>query len=186
MKLNLIVNSVAIAPHGITDLIHAYTFDNMKNLRKIYIRSFCFSLISNTIHVYNNNINLIDGVFLISSIFHFRHDIPKSITNPILWTTILVTLTPIIGIHIFTLYMIFIHVPRHYKKCWYFLRYQKLEAILLILIVAATSYHGFLLFNILNKNSTFYFTHIVKSVVKSVVKSIIISHVIYNEKYIDI
>ena len=177
MRITPLVNGIIVAPHGITDLFHAYSYDNMHNLMKIYGGSLIFMKISNLIHSNFQDVNLLDNVFYASSIFHFKHDMPKLKNNdkviPYLLSSILVTSTLVMDMDLFTVYMTLIHVPRHYLKCWDFMKKYK-ELLLLSIIVLSVP--GYLIIDNLNN---------LDKDILSIVESIVIAHIIYNEKYID-
>lgn len=175
MKITPLINGVVVAPHGITDLFHAYEYNNINNLIKIYLGSLIFMEISNFIQNDFHNIQLLDSVFFSSSICHFKHDMPfqkkNKITSYIL-SIILVSSTYIISIDVFTIYMALVHVPRHYIKCWNFIKNKNLLLMSIILL----SYPGYYVIDNLNNLN--------KDII-SIIEAVIIGHVIYNEKYID-
>ena len=63
-----------IAPHGITDLFHAKQNHYMKQLLSINIACASSSMFLSTIH---DPYFILDASFFISSLIHFRHDMPK-------------------------------------------------------------------------------------------------------------
>lgn len=182
MKLTTsIVNNVIIGPHGITDLLHAYHNNNMNSLINIYTGTSAMSVISELIHNDYSNIDISNGIFIISSILHFRHDIPEIKLGPvkissIVLSSLFIILTPLIGKELFYIYMCFIHVPIHYMKCIDFIKKDILKFITLLCM---TSFFEFGLIgdyeiDCLPKN------------ISMIVKTLIIAHVVYNELYIDI
>jgi hypothetical protein len=64
---------VIIAPHGCTDLVHAIQHNNLISLYKIQSMSFVGSWMLTKM----NKNQLLDIIFIIASIVHFKHDIPK-------------------------------------------------------------------------------------------------------------
>ena len=182
MKLTTsIVNNVIIGPHGITDLLHAYHHNNMNSLINIYTGTSLMSVISELIHNDYSNIDVSNGIFIISSILHFRHDIPEiklgSITiSSLVLSSLFIILTPLIGKEIFYVYMCFIHVPIHYMKCIDFI---KKDVIKFMALLFMTSFFEFRLIED-------YEIDCLPQNILIIVKTLIISHVIYNELYLDI
>ena len=147
-------NSLVVAPHGITDLFHAYENNNLSNLRQIYTSSLALIPISEMLSSYNSNLHFLDIVFTISSIIHFKHDMPKMILNkqyirPEIFSTIFILLTPMMGINMFSMYMILHHVPSHYKKCWPIVKKYKEVVLLSILLINGSLISNFLLSKII-------------------------------------
>lgn len=68
------VNNIIIAPHGITDLIHAHHNDLIKPLLQIYGTTFTASQILHITHLDTATHIL----FAVASIAHFRHDLSSS------------------------------------------------------------------------------------------------------------
>lgn len=172
MKLVPFLNGVITAPHGVTDLIHAYKYNNIENLLRIYTGSFIFTGIAETVHLHQ----VIDIFFITSSIIHFSHDfnvVSNSRINKLLLSSILIASAPIIGVNNFSIYLLLFHTPRHYIKSWKFIKDKKKMLFLLILLFSFPGYYIFDNINNLNPN------------LLSITETIIISHIIYNEKYID-
>lgn len=178
MKITPFLNGIVVAPHGITDLIHAYHYNNMDNLMKIYGGSLFFMYLSDIVHSKFHNVNLLDSAFYTSSICHFKHDFPnKNVNNfhinPYIMSSLFVTSTIFMSMDIFTIYMVLIHVPRHYIKCWKFIKdYKRILAVLILLI----SIPGYKIIDELYN---------LDHRIIEIVEAIIIGHIIYNEKYID-
>jgi hypothetical protein len=178
MRMLSFFNGVITVPHGITDLFHAHKYDNIPNLCKIYTASLGLIPISNMIEQCNHNIHPIEIIFFVLASSHFRHDMPeikikdKQISRSIL-SSLLVLSTPLLGYNIFSLYMIFLHVPRHYLKCGKFL---KPYINYLILSIVFLSVPGYILYENIH--------HIDKFVIH-LVESLVVAHIIYNELYID-
>ena len=165
-----LIISTVIAPHGMTDLIHAYENKQMQNLFRINLLCVATACLGDFMHVPQ----IIDACFVGASIFHFRHDMPKIQNIPqILFSTLLVLNFSKIGISMFLLYMCLIHVPNHYKH--YTGLFEK---------------HGLLLTSIL-ANATFVFAYmtlnhadlLTSSLMDCLVKMIIVSHIVYEEVY---
>lgn len=173
-----LANGLIVAPHGITDLFHAFEYNNMLPLSQIYTSAFSLIPISDTLMNYDNHFRLLDCVFILSAIIHFRHDMPKISrnTNHIRqeWMSfLLIMLSPVVGMNIFSLYMIFHHVPRHYKKCWPLVQKYKKYMIVSICLLSIPGYYM-----IDNFESLSHLEY-------SFMESIIVAHIVYNEIYID-
>lgn len=174
MKLRSVLNGVMVAPHGITDLIHAFHYRNMNNLMKIYTSTFLVSESANIIQHHYPKCHVLDMLFLFASAVHFQHDMPSSKNiHPLVLSSLFISFTPVMGIDIFTLYMICIHVPRHYAKTWKFIKYYKIQMLVLIALLSipgiTLSEHIFEL----------------QTNIQVLMEWIILAHVYYNEKYLD-
>lgn len=173
-----LANGLIVAPHGITDLFHAAEYKNMIPLSQIYTSSFSLIPISDTLINYDYHIRLLDFVFVLSAIIHFRHDIPCLVYNkktipPELMSSLLIMLSPILGMNIFSLYMIFHHVPLHYKKCWPLVQKYKKNIIISVCLLSIPGYYMIDNFKTLSHLEY------------SFMESIIVAHIVYNELYID-
>lgn len=170
LEITPLLTTVVIAPHGITDLIHAEENNKLIQLFRINILSFAGSII---LHLINLD-NLTNFMFMISSAIHFRHDFPtKNNLIKILGSSLLVLNTKIIGVELFIIYMCFIHVPNHYRIYQNLIKENMMRSCVYILLVAIVS--TYLIFSdvsmIENEN------------VYTISKALIISHVIYEELY---
>ena len=67
-----------IAPHGMTDYFHARQNNYMRELFSINVACASSSLVLNAVH---DPYSILDASFLISSVVHFRHDMPKIFPN---------------------------------------------------------------------------------------------------------
>ena len=108
--------TTVIAPHGMTDILHATQNNNTKQL--LSINSLCvlssFGLSQNDVTILCLNV-----CFLASSLVHFRHDFPiifknknKELQQYI--CSFALILSFIENNNLFFWYMTFIHVPNHY------------------------------------------------------------------------
>lgn len=172
-----------ISPHGSTDLIHATQNGLVPKLLQIQAANMAGFQLLTQLH----QETIIDCIFLLMSIVHFRHDIislKQFSTNfwiialftipEIVFHWVLFGLQPLNANDLFLLYMTFLHVPNHYYMSWNFIKKQKGEtAFLLGLFTMLFLYFGETL-NFSNMNIQ----------VLALVKSFVVSHVVYNEKYI--
>ena len=176
-----IVNNVIVGPHGITDLLHAYHNNNMNSLVNIYIGTTGMTFLSELIHHDYNNIDISNGIFVISSILHFRHDIPEirlgTIKIPsLVLSSLFIIFTPLTGKELFYVYMCLIHVPIHYMKCIDFIKKDIVKFLGLLFMTS------FFEFGIMGDCEIDCLPHNMWIIVKT----LIIAHVIYNELYLDI
>ena len=167
--VNKIINGI-IAPHGMTDLIHAQQNNYVNELYKINLLSIGSSLISHQCMP-----QILNSMFFLSSIIHFRHDMPKIKNIPRYLLSIIV----IFGLFLFEpnfflVYMCFLHVPNHYKLSWFFLKKEKIRSLITILVSTFLFLKGGNLFNL----------NLQHHLALSVVKSLVISHIIYEECFI--
>lgn len=163
-----------VAPHGITDLIHATQNNNTKNL--LSINTMCvftsFGLSQHEATIIGLNI-----FFIGSSVIHFRHDFHILLKRnfneaPRFLFSFVTILTFLMNHDMFFYYMCFLHVPNHY----YFNRViiAKKRVVNLSFIL------GFTLFLTCIGCHQFAFDPLFYPLYKGIV----ISHVIYQELYI--
>lgn len=176
MKIIPFIVNTIISPHGITDLSHSLETENTNNLLKIYGINFTLSnFILNDI-CYDNFIN---SLLIASSIIHFRHDIPnikyKNYNIPkYIISFLLISFFVILKSDMIFYYMLFIHVPNHFKLNNFHIKNNKLLNFILY------SIFGFILL-IIDEKYNYIYDNI--NLINNL-KFIIISHVIYQEKYI--
>jgi|LauGreDrversion2_2_1035103.scaffolds.fasta_scaffold106146_1 hypothetical protein len=160
-----------IAPHGITDLIHARQTGLMKPLVGIQAGTL---LSVYGLHSAHMDI-LVNVLFLIASVAHFRHDMVALVRAPLWFRVVVLSAIPQVCLYdSFLLYMVLLHVPNHYRMNWSYIRNQKWVSGLLV--------GGFTLGSL-----AFAQTHGLDSTggfVMDTFKALIISHVIYNERYV--
>lgn len=171
-KLSLIkkLTTSIIAPHGMTDLVHANQNNLMSELFEVNLLSTFTSIL-----LYNLDLDIILNTGLvIASIIHFRHDMPEinNIPRYILSALFLVCAIPLIDL--FMIYMIFVHVPHHYMMNISYLKTQPILTSILILVSSIIFYEiGININDVFNNN-----------LIIDISKGLIISHIIYGEKYI--
>ena len=107
-----LLTTAVIAPHGMTDLIHAEI--NHKVLPLFRINLLC---VAGAMVLHMANMDIMTNIaFMTSSAIHFRHDFPvKNEFLKLCASSMLVMNARQIGIELFICYMCFIHVPNHYK-----------------------------------------------------------------------
>lgn len=157
-----------IAPHGITDIMHSVHQNTTKDLLIINSISCSSCLLFDNNFIYNNGINIF---FLLMSIVHFRHDMPYILNIPKYVISSLLLLSVYYNHDIFYIYMVIIHVPRHYITNYY---YIKKNFLLNIIILLFTTYTINVLDNII----------LLSPMLINIIKNIVISHIIYQEKFI--
>ena len=175
------MNNIIIGPHGITDLLHAYHNNNMNSLINIYTGTTTMTVFSELVHHDYDNIDISNGIFVISSILHFRHDIQEIklgsiILSPLLVSSLFIMFTPLLGKEIFYIYMCCIHVPSHYMKCIDFI---KKDIVKFMGLLCTTSFFEFVIMSD-------YEIDCLPQIIWIIVKTLIIAHVIYNELYLDL
>lgn len=160
-----------IAPHGITDIIHAEQNKNIVNLLNVYSCTNSLFLFLDTLHLQY----VINFILFFTSVIHFQRDIPvKDTKNKILITSLMLLYFIFLDNTDIFLYLTFIHVPNHYRLSWNFLKKNELFSFFVLITTTLISfYYGNEYFE-LYKND-FYF---------DIVKGIITSHVIYEELFI--
>ena len=160
-----------IAPHGITDLFHAKQNHHMKQLLSINVACASSSMFLSTIH---DPYFILDSSFFISSLIHFRHDMPKVFPGSNYVTSFLLLMTSICCNHdLFFVYMLLCHVPHHYYMNKDVIKENIKFNIPLLALTTFISLYCSHVFNIFD--STFMY---------DVSKGIVISHILYEELYI--
>ena len=155
-----------IAPHGMTDLFHSQQYNKTKELLLMNAGITAASFLLNT----NNLSPILDSTFFISSIIHFRHDMPIINVPRYILSTSLILLS-LQQPDLFFLYMVALHVPNHYKNNWKYIEFNK-DKNLGILFLFTT-----LFLYITNK----YNDLIDVNFISTLSKSGIISHIVYEE-----
>lgn len=166
--------TAVIAPHGITDIIHATKHNATTELVAWNGASLASSwFLSQHIPI------ILDEMFIIASIVHFRHDMPVLgqelarvpkyvLSGALLFASIRYDPNILFG------YMVLLHVPNHYIMNWKFMKDEPYQNIGLVVA-----------FSLLLVFSGEYFPWIFDSqLLFDMSKGIIVSHVIYNEKNI--
>ena len=163
-----------IAPHGITDLIHASQNDNIPEL--LSINSGCI-LVSYGLSQYALSDVILNILFFGCSVIHFSHDFSPIILNHyakqqqfLFCFTMLFSF--VIQPDLFYIYMIFVHVPNHYYYNRNVICENLVRNFIFIFIFS-------LFFSLIGENDIIF-----HPILYPIYKGIITSHVIYQEKYI--
>ena len=161
------INTAIIAPHGVTDLIHALQFNSLQPL-------YAINLITTTAFALLGHAGLSDVAnipFLLASVVHFRHDIP--LENKFMQYVIIsaIITAGIQNTDIFYLYMILRHVPRHYAGNW---KYMEKFPLITILLLSVTTFATMKMESVIPMDETNI----------DLIKGVIVAHIIYEEKYI--
>lgn len=165
------INSGLIAPHGMTDLVHAKQYNLTPELYKI-------NLLTTTSHAL---IHLVDIPYLLNilfvgmSIVHFRRDFPRIKNIPRFVLSSIFLLFSLSKPELFFSYMTFIHVPHHYSLNW---KYLKKNPLFSIISLGISTFFSLLLSH--NYGTIIYKNHLVLNIIKG----IIVSHIIYEETYL--
>ena len=171
MKIVPFLSKVIIAPHGITDIGHSILTNNTKNLLKIYGLNFTVTNLITKINYINSN-NIMNFLLIISSFYHFRHDIKNLKINNITVSKYIILFfiifSSIIYPELLVYYMTFIHIPNHFKLNNF--HYKKFKILNIFLYIGLIFIFYFNNFDVLNN------IYILNNII-----SIIISHVIYQE-----
>ena len=161
--------STVIAPHGITDLIHA----NQHNITTELLHINGFTMVySHVLHFTDQNI--LGTLFLLSSIIHFRHDMPRVLGIPrFIWSSLLISLFSAYNMAFYP-FMILIHVPNHYRINWQYIKKNMSRNLqFLFLFTLFSSFLG-----------DFVFDKLLTGYVIDMAKGIVIAHIIYEELHI--
>ena len=159
-----------IAPHGMTDYIHAKKFGYLEELYKINLSMITGCLLLNRCNVYH----ITHTCFLFASVIHFRNDMPLILNKKslqLVFSTIFVGSFHFVPSEYLVLYMVFVHVPNHYRLAWNYVKDNLEETIFLIVGIGA-------ILSKINKIDN------VALDVIAFVQTLVISHIIYQEKYV--
>jgi hypothetical protein len=164
--LKYAINGI-IAPHGITDIIHARQNNLLPQLFMINSISVLSSVLLDELYLDTT----LDGIFILSSVIHFGRDFPENkFISRYLLSSFLLIISILYNHDILLFYMLFIHVPNHYVLNWKYLENTTLESIS-VLYISTTLF--------LMMETVYSFSTLTPSI-----KGIIISHIVYEEKYI--
>lgn len=156
-----------IAPHGMTDLFHSQQYNKTKELLLMNAGITITSFILN-----NNDLSpILDSSFFLSSIVHFRHDMPNIKMIPRYFLSTSLILLSLQQPDLFFLYMIALHVPNHYKNNWKYIEYDKDKNIGILF-----------LFTVIFLYITNQYNDLIDvNFISTLSKSGIISHIVYEE-----
>lgn len=160
-----------IAPHGMTDTIHALQTNNLKALygiNAISMGSF-FAMHKMNAHL------LLNGLFIAFSTLHFQHDIPAKNWFLRLFTILSIFRLGFYDTNILILYMVLAHVPQHYMNNFKYL--AKTPAMSFIIMGLTTLF-------MVNLEKFQINNGIVRPVHFDVIKGIIVAHIVYQELFI--
>ena len=162
--------STIIAPHGMTDIMHANEYGLMRRLYEINVGSIVTGHFLSIGHCEY----IINAVFIVCSIAHFRHDMPSinNVPRYVLSTSLL----PMFAVHnpTFYMYMLLVHVPNHYRMNWKYIQ-PKLVFNLGVLIIFTVLF---------SFGGEMFFQHFVNDYFVDIMKSIVIAHIVYEEAFI--
>jgi len=162
--------TTVIAPHGITDMIHAVQYNITTELFALN-----GAVLGASVIMANNAPMLLDGAFMAASVVHFRHDMPsiKYVPKSAL-STLLIGSSVLYDPNIFFLYMVAMHVPNHYRTNWRYIRENTKKNVGLIILFTLALYLCGELFPALYECQLAF----------DCSKGLVISHIIYDEKHI--
>lgn len=162
------LTTTLIAPHGITDLVHAKETNHTMDLLATYSLANGGVLGLHSMH-YDNAVNIL---LFLASVIHFQRDIPFH--NKTLLTSMMLLYFIFLDNNSLFLYLSAIHVPHHYKLCWPFLKRNKPFSFFIIGATTALSmYFG-----------NMYYEYYKDPLIFTILKGIICSHICYEEMYI--
>jgi hypothetical protein len=162
--------TTVIAPHGITDMIHAVQYNITSEIMALY-----GSVLGASVIMANNAPIILDVSFIVASVVHFRHDMPviKYVPKCAL-STLLIGGSVLYDPNILFLYMVAIHVPNHYRINWRYIRENTKKNIGVIFLCTVTLYLCGEIFPIIYESQLAF----------DCSKGLVISHIIYDEKHI--
>jgi len=162
--------TTVVAPHGITDLMHAAQHNTTAELVMLNGVSVLGSLVlSDTAPL------LLDGAFIAASVVHFHHDMPeiKAVPTPVL-SAALIAVSIVHDPSILMMYMVMLHVPNHYRTNLPYIMNDTEKNVGFIILFTMVLFFGGQIFPWIYENE-FAFDG---------AKGLIISHIVYNERHI--
>ena len=159
-----------IAPHGMTDFIHAFKNNTLLELNGLYaLTTGSFVLLDQI-----DQSTLINMAFIFSSIFHFQRDVPlQNKSQRCFIITMFFLFCFLVNNEFLLYYMSLVHVPNHYKINWNLMKKLPLQSVGLLSIST---------FLIMFLGEQFYMEN--NALMNDVLKGIIVSHILYEELYI--
>ena len=159
-----------IAPHGITDLIHSVQHNTTNQVVTFNGASILTSSILS-----HHNPECLNALFILSSVIHFRHDMPNLKFLPdYIFSCLLLKSAIDFNHNILFVYMLISHVPNHYKTNWIYIKQNThINISFIIFFTFFLTYIGL----------TYPYLYDSKMIF-DISKGLVISHVIYNEIYI--
>jgi hypothetical protein len=161
-----------IAPHGITDWVHAEKHDAIPRLMQTYAYTTTAAEMARYLHQ-DWAVNL---AFIAVSIAHFRHDMPKiGVVPRYVWSAATLAFCIFGSPDAFLAYMVLIHVPNHYRIQWKYLKGDLVKSAALVFIATALFVLGEQTFDLATQSSSF------QEPILSIAKSMIMGHILYEE-----
>ena len=171
---NIILRRVVtglIAPHGMTDLIHAQQNYLTWALYRINGATLLTTYLLNNM---NQNM-MINAIFLLASTIHFRRDFPKIKNIPRLFLSGIFLLFSIFyNPNLFIYYMVFLHLPNHYRMKWHHLSRTPVKTVTTMALSTG-------LFLIIGEKTVIFMNN---KLFMDIMKGIIVSHIIYEECHV--
>lgn len=161
-----------IAPHGMTDWIHALQTQNVEALLKINaVSTGSFLIMHQTGHE-----RILNILFYLFSTLHFQHDMPFKISSLRYFAVQLLFLSSGLDLDLLYFFMILIHVPHHYMINWKYISKTPLKSFLIL------AFSTFFMVNAekFNLNNTDF----MQPIYYDALKGIVVSHIIYQELFI--
>jgi hypothetical protein len=159
-----------IAPHGMTDYIHAFKNNTLLELNGLYaLTTGSFVLLDQI-----DQSALINIIFIFSSIFHFQRDVPlEKKPQRCFIITMFFLFCFLVNNEFLLYYMSVVHVPNHYRINWDLMKKLPLQSIGLLSVST---------FLIMVLGQQFYSEE--NMLMNDVLKGIVVSHILYEELYI--
>ena len=159
-----------VAPHGMTDLIHANNTGLVNELVQVNTG---IALGGHILHQTQHS-EILTACFMISSIIHFRHDMPsiKGVPEFVLSGSMVpfFVLKP----DVFYMYMVFIHVPNHYRLNWKYMKPKINDNMIFMLFMTLTFFLA----------GEVFFMYFMNDYMFDMAKSVVIGHMLYEELFI--
>jgi len=159
-----------IAPHGITDIMHAREYNIVNRLYEVNAGTI---IVTHFLHM-GHLTDFVNAAFLLASIVHFRHDMP--VVKNIPRFALSATMIPVFALcpATFFVYMLLIHVPNHYRMNWKYIASNLGKNTAILGIFTLLSAIGGELF----------FYYLMNGYMMDIMKSVVIAHIIYEETFI--
>lgn len=165
-KLIKFVSNAIVAPHGITDIVHADQLNLFEPLIGVNLLSIgSFELLN-----YFDFNNISTFLFFFFSAIHFQHDVPSKNFYIRYGSIGLLFILSAFYNDLLFYYLLFIHVPNHYKTSLSYLKKSPLKSTIVISLstIVCVSLDNLIVYNQYN----------------GILQGIIVGHIIYEQLFV--
>ena len=131
IPLNLVKAALVsnlVVPHGLTDVLHGFRYNETQLLGKVHGLTSIFTCICHA-----TNKDLLNKLMLFTSVLHFRRDFGMKEEIPRLVVSLIVVLGFVFtkNYDLYLLFMLLCHIPNHIHREWSTILHNKVASVLL-------------------------------------------------------